>query len=121
MGGAAAAAGPPATVVVKTADGREIRGVRRNEDTFSLQMVDTAGQLHLLDKLKLASVVVAQRSRLHPTDYASRLSADEIANLVAYLRTLNGRDRQDRRRAAGRRAASPTSASATRRPNRTTG
>ena len=39
-------------------DGREIRGVRRNEDTFSLQMVDATGQLHLLDKLKLASVTV---------------------------------------------------------------
>ena len=33
-------------------DGKEIRGVRRNEDTFSLQMVDATGQLHLLDKLK---------------------------------------------------------------------
>ena len=44
--------------VVKTLDGREIRGVRRNEDTFSLQMVDASGQLHLLDKLKLASVAV---------------------------------------------------------------
>ena len=41
---------------VKTKDGREIRGVRRNEDTFSLQMIDTSGQLHLLDKRTLASV-----------------------------------------------------------------
>ena len=32
---------------------REIRGVRRNEDTFSLQMVDASGPLHLLDKLQL--------------------------------------------------------------------
>src|SRR6185436_2940120 len=29
----------PGTVIVKARDGREIRGVRRNEDTFSLQMV----------------------------------------------------------------------------------
>lgn len=81
----------PATVVVTTRDGREIRGVRRNEDTFSLQMVDTSGQLHLLDKSKLASVAV-QATSLHPTDYATRLSAAEIANLVAYLGTLKGRD-----------------------------
>ena len=49
---------PTVTVVVKMQDGREIRGVRRNEDTFSLQMVDSSGQLQLLDKTKLASVTV---------------------------------------------------------------
>ena len=43
-------------------DGREIRGVRRNEDTFSLQMVDASGQLHLLDKLT-ACVGDASRTR----------------------------------------------------------
>ena len=74
---AAAAAPTPATVVVKTRDGREIRGVRRNEDTFSLQMVDASGQLHLLDKLQLASVAVENTS-LMPGDYATRLSAAEI-------------------------------------------
>ncbi len=84
-------ASAPATVVVKTLEGREIRGVRRNEDTFSLQMVDTSGQLHLLDKLKLASVAV-QNASLHPSDYATRFPAAEIANLVAYLGTLKGRD-----------------------------
>jgi PQQ-dependent dehydrogenase (methanol/ethanol family) len=81
----------PATVVVKTNDGRVIRGVRRNEDTFSLQMVDESGQLHLLDKLKLASVTV-QATSLHPTDSATRLSPADTANLVAYLGTLKGRD-----------------------------
>ncbi len=81
----------PATVVVRTREGREIRGVRRNEDTFSLQMVDESGQLHLLDKLKLASVAV-QTTSLHPTDYATRLSPADTANLVAYLGTLKGRD-----------------------------
>jgi PQQ-dependent dehydrogenase (methanol/ethanol family) len=81
----------PATVVVKTLDGRAIRGVRRNEDTFSLQMIDTTGQLRMLDKLKLASVVV-DNSSLHPADLATRLSAGDVANLVAYLRTLQGRD-----------------------------
>jgi alcohol dehydrogenase (cytochrome c) len=81
--------GGPAVIVVRTADGRELRGVRRNEDTFSLQMVDTAGQLHLFEKSKLASVVALNQS-LHPTDYATKLSPDDVSNLVAYLRTLNG-------------------------------
>ncbi len=81
----------PATVLVKMRDGREIRGVRRNEDTFSLQMIDAFGQLRLLDKTTVASVVVENAS-LHPADYAARLSAAEIAHLVAYLGTLKERD-----------------------------
>jgi alcohol dehydrogenase (cytochrome c) len=81
----------PATVTVKTRDGQEVRGVRRNEDTFSLQMIDLSGQLRLLDKSRLASVIVEETS-LHPADYATRLSDADIANLVAYLGTLGGRD-----------------------------
>lgn len=81
----------PATVFVKTLEGREVRGVRRNEDTFSLQMIDLSGRLHMFDKAKLAAVVVEGTS-LHPRDYATRLSADDVANLVTYLRTLTGRD-----------------------------
>src|SRR5215210_2583077 len=86
-GGPAAAS----TVVVTTREGREIRGVRRNEDTFSLQMVDASGQLHLLDKLKLASISVENKS-LHPSDDGTRLAARDIADLVAYLRAQQGRD-----------------------------
>ena len=88
-GGRGGAAAP--AVLVKTLDGKEIRGVRRNEDTFSLQMIDTSGQLRMLDKLKLASVEVKTTS-LHPPELATRLSTAEVTDLVAYLRTLNGRD-----------------------------
>src|SRR5205814_799513 len=72
-------------------DGRELRGVRRNEDTFSLQMVDASGQLHLLDKLKLANLRVENRS-LMPDNYNARLTEDEITHVVAYLGTLRERD-----------------------------
>src|SRR3954463_11665138 len=44
---------PPQVLVATTANGAEIRGVRRNEDTFSVQIVDAAGALHALDKLAL--------------------------------------------------------------------
>ena len=84
-------ASTPVTVVVKTKDGREIRGVRRNEDTFSLQMTDASGNLRLLDKQTLASVTIESAS-LHPPDYSTRLSGSDISNLVAYLSTLRGRD-----------------------------
>src|SRR5438477_166972 len=54
--------GGPLVVVAKTEDGRQIQGVRRNEDTFTLQMVDASGQFHLLDKTKLAEVRHENRS-----------------------------------------------------------
>ena len=90
-GGGGRGAPPPVTLVARTSEGREIRGVRRNEDQFSVQMVDASGGLHLLDKLKLASLTVENRS-LMPNDYPTRLSADEIANIVAYLRMQQARD-----------------------------
>ena len=64
---------PPVTVVVKTQDGQEIRGVRRNEDMYSVQLVDAAGKLHLIDKQKVSSVTAEDRS-LMPDDYSRRLS-----------------------------------------------
>ncbi len=79
----------PSTVIVKTADGHEYRGVRKNEDVFSLQMVDLRGELHLFDKSKLAEVRVEDKSVM-PDDYAKRLTPAELQNLVAYLKTLNG-------------------------------
>ena len=78
-------------VVVKTQDGREIRGLRRNEDTFSLQLMDPAEQFHLLEKKNLAEVRYEEKS-LMPDDYSRRLSAAEIENVVAYLKTLRVRD-----------------------------
>ena len=46
---------PPPSVVVTTKDGRELRGVRLNEDTFSLQMADASGAFHFFDKSSLRS------------------------------------------------------------------
>src|SRR5262249_22417137 len=45
-------AAAPQVISVTLDDGRQIRGVRRNEDTFSAQIVDPSGTLHLVDKLK---------------------------------------------------------------------
>ena len=85
------AATAPLTVIAKTREGKEIRGVRRNEDTFSLQMVAADGTLHLLDKLTLAEVRVENTS-IMPADYATRLTPAEIDDLVAYLSTQHERD-----------------------------
>jgi putative heme-binding domain-containing protein len=83
--------GGPSTMVARTKDGKEIRGIRRAEDTFSLLITDTSGKLLRLDKRDLASANVEQKS-LMPADFAQRLSESEIQSLVAYLRTQTARD-----------------------------
>jgi PQQ-dependent dehydrogenase (methanol/ethanol family) len=84
------AAAPPQVVIATTKDGREIRGVRRNEDTFSVQIVDGAGRLQLLDKSTLATYRVENTS-LMPADYRTRLSTSELDQIVGYLGTLRAR------------------------------
>lgn len=88
-GGRGAAA--PVTIVARTGDGREVQGVRRAEDTFSLQVVDASGALHVIDKMSAREIRRENRS-LMPGDFAARLSETELQNLVAYLAALKTRD-----------------------------
>lgn len=74
-------------VHVVTEDGRTVRGVLRNEDSFSLQIMGLDQQLHLFNRGRLKSVVYEQES-LMPSDYDKRLSKDEFDNLLAYLTRL---------------------------------
>jgi PQQ-dependent dehydrogenase (methanol/ethanol family) len=83
---------PPATVIAKTKAGQEYRGVRKNLDAFSVQFVDTAGKYHSFEKSELASLKIEPKS-LMPDDFAKRLTSDEIRDLVAYLKLLDGTDR----------------------------
>jgi PQQ-dependent dehydrogenase (methanol/ethanol family) len=83
--------GGPSSMVVRTKDGKEIRGIRRAEDTFSLLLTDSAGALQRFDKQELASFALEQKS-LMPADFAQRLSEPEIQSLVTYLRAHTARD-----------------------------
>ncbi len=78
-------------VNVTLKDGTKVRGVRRNEDTFSLQLTDVAGKLHLLDKTNI-SERRDEPTSLMPAGYAQRLTAAERQNLVAFLKVQQGRD-----------------------------
>jgi putative heme-binding domain-containing protein len=75
------------TVTAVTADGRTIVGVPMNEDTFTLQLMDSTERVHSLDKKTLKSVSHENRS-LMPAYDASRLSNADLDNLVAYLQSL---------------------------------
>jgi len=78
-------------VALTTLDGVEHRGIRRNEDAFSIQMVDLSGKLRVFEKSQIRQMRVESKS-LMPDDYGSRLTAADIRNLVAYLKTLRGSD-----------------------------
>jgi putative heme-binding domain-containing protein len=74
-------------VTVTLAGGKTLRGVLRNEDSFSLQVLGLDEKLYLLERGKLKSVVYEPKS-LMPTDYDKRLSKQEFDDLLAYLTRL---------------------------------
>lgn len=71
-------------VRVTLADGKTVRGVLRNQDNYSLQLMGLDQHLYLLDRSKLKNVAYEQKS-LMPTDYDKRLSKTEFDDLVAFL------------------------------------
>ncbi len=81
----------PGMVEVVTADGKTVSGLKRNEDSFVIQISDRSGALHIFDKDTLKSRRDVKTSMM-PANYSTRLSADEIQDVVAYLKTLGERD-----------------------------
>ena len=79
-------------VKIRMRDGRAIEGLVKNEDSFSLQVLGARDlQLHLLDRSDAVEVIYSDRS-LMPSDYAQRLTAAEIDDLLAFLsRQVDGR------------------------------
>jgi putative heme-binding domain-containing protein len=73
-------------VRIVTRDGRTITGRRLNEDTYTVQLMTDAEQLLSLAKSDLRSYVVETTSKM--PSYSGKLTADEIADLIAYLLTL---------------------------------
>ena len=66
--------------------GRQITGLRMNEDTFSIQLRDAAGRLRSFRKAELEAVEV-DRSSAMPT-FEGRIQGEDFDNLIAYLATL---------------------------------
>jgi putative heme-binding domain-containing protein len=72
----------PVRVTSKT--GEVINGIARNEDAFSLQILDENNKLHLLDREEVLSVEYSTKS-LMPHDYDQVLSATQLQDLIAML------------------------------------
>jgi putative heme-binding domain-containing protein len=75
------------TVTAVTADGRTIVGVPMNEDTFTVQMMDSSERVYSLEKKTLKSFRHENRS-LMPAYDDRRLSTAQLDDLVAYLQAL---------------------------------
>jgi cytochrome c oxidase cbb3-type subunit 3 len=65
-------------------NGEVVEGVAKNEDEFSIQILDNHGQLHLYDKSELREIVRGKKS-LMPHDLDKKLTGDEFQDLVAML------------------------------------
>jgi len=72
------------TVIVVTPDGKEIKGITLNEDSFSLQMMDTADNIHLFDKNQLRSIKKNGKS-LMPVYSTVTLTDKDLNDIIAYL------------------------------------
>jgi putative heme-binding domain-containing protein len=72
------------------ADGRSVRGIRVNEDTFTIQLKDTAGRFHSFRKSEVKDL----RRLAHETPmpaYQGQVAGAELDDLVAYLAALRGK------------------------------
>ena len=74
-------------VVLVMSDGRRVSGIKKNEDAFSIQIMDMQERLQGFAKSDVREVVRGQRSPM-PASGASRIGDAELEDLVAYLLTL---------------------------------
>jgi putative heme-binding domain-containing protein len=77
-------------VRVVTADGRQLTGVRVNEDTFTIQIRDSSDRLYSFRKEELHELHEDWGKSPMP-NYRGVLSDSELQDVVAYLVSLKGR------------------------------
>lgn len=77
------------TVTVTLENGDKIVGVAKNEDTFSVQLLDTTQKLHLFLKRDVRDVV-HERKSLMPAYSEQAIPDAQLQDLLAYLESLRG-------------------------------
>src|SRR5579864_6839550 len=78
------------SVTAVTAEGKQIKGVTLNEDSFTVQVMDTSEQIHLLEKDKLKSFEKSRESAM-PKYNADTLSDKDLDDIVAFLVSLGAK------------------------------
>jgi len=71
-------------VTLRNSGGKEIRGVVKQKSNWSISVLDETGQLHLLRGPEMHQLTV-QPKQWMPEDYAERLTASEVQDLLAFL------------------------------------
>jgi len=74
------------SVTATTSTGATVRGIRLNEDTFSLQLRDEKGRLVSLLKRDLKNYELIRRSPM--PSFANKLTATQVDNVIAWLISL---------------------------------
>jgi cytochrome c oxidase cbb3-type subunit III len=77
---------------VVTRDGTTINGRLLNQDAFTIQIYDSHDRLVSLDKSKLKEYAFVEKSPM--PSYRDKLSPKELSDLVSYLVSLKGIDKQ---------------------------
>ena len=72
------------SVTAETADGKQIKGVTLNEDSFTVQMMDSSEQIYLLQKDKLRFFQKTRESAM-PKYNADTLNDKDLDDIVAFL------------------------------------
>lgn len=83
-------------VTVVTRDGKTVQGVLRNEDSFSIQIMDLSEGLHSYLKRDLREVVHEGKTAMPAFD-EDTLSKEQLRDLVAYLDSLRGPAPQEKK------------------------
>ena len=78
-------------VTLTTPGGQEIRGVKKNEDLFSVQIMDTRERIqgYLREDMKAVS---DEKKSVMPVFGADKLTDAQLDDLLAYLESLKGND-----------------------------
>jgi len=78
-------------ITVTGSDGQAIHGVKKNEDNFSVQIMDTRERIQGYQKEKMKSVTDDTKSAM-PVYGTDRLSENDLDDIIRYLQTLRGFD-----------------------------
>ena len=78
-------------VTLTPQSGQPIQGVKKNEDLFSVQIMDTRERIQGYEKDKMKSVKNETKSAM-PVFGPERLSDSDLDDLLRYLQTLRGFD-----------------------------
>ena len=78
------------TITVVTGEGKQIKGVALNEDSFTVEIMDTSEQIHLLEKDKLRSFQKS-RTSIMPIYGEDLLSSKDLDDIVQFLISLEAK------------------------------